>query len=146
VYSTVPPGDLSPNEPNPEQLGLPEISLSGSTKAPAPDEETLQQLRAMARSAASGTEDEIDRAKVFATNEQDADGVVSAGSHNGNPDTRVYLITMEGHFDPVRRTGSAPPVRYMAVVVGTDLKGRASSFGNTAADTSSLGPGIDLIG
>jgi hypothetical protein len=147
VYSTVAPGELSPNQPNPEQLGLPEISLSGSTKAPPPNEETLRKLRAMARRAAFG--DPLDSAEVYATNEQDAEAVLGPGSHNGNSDTPVYLITMHGLF---QFRGSAPdgvnvpPGHFMAIVVGTDLEGRSSSFGNMIPDTSSLGPGIELIG
>jgi hypothetical protein len=149
VLSLVPPGELNPNQPNPEQLGLPEISLSGSTKAPPPDGETLEKLRAMARSSASGPDDEIDGAEVFATNEQDAEAVLSPGSHNGNPDTPVYLITMHGRFE-FRGSSPAgvtvPPGRFMAAVVGTDLVVRGSSFGNNVPDTSSLGAEIELIG
>src|SRR4051812_48238116 len=140
VDSTVAPGELNPDQPNPEQLGLPEISLSGSTKAPAPDEETLRELRALARRAAFG--DQIDSAQVYATNEQDAESVISPGSHNGNPETPVYVITMHGLFE---FRGSAPdgvtvpPGHFMALVVGLDLEGRSSSFGNTVPDVSSLG-------
>jgi hypothetical protein len=149
VYSTVPPGELRPDQPNPEELGLPEISLSGSTEAPPPDADTLRELRAMARRAASGHDDEIDSAEVFATNEQDAEAVLSPGSHNGSPDTRVYVITMHGRFE-FRGSApdgvSVPTGHFVAIVVGTDLQGRSSSFGNMVPDTSSLGPGIELIG
>src|SRR4051812_16670664 len=147
VDPTVAPGELNPDQPNPEQLGLPEISLSGSTKAPAPDEETLRKLRAIARRATFG--DPIDSAKVYATNEQDAEAVLSPGSHNGSPDTPVYVITMLGHFEfrgSAPSGATVPPAHFMGIVVGTDLEGRSSSFGNAIPDASSLGTGIELIG
>ena len=152
MYSRVVPGELHPGLPNPEKLGLPEVSLSGDVKARAPDAEKLERLRELARNAARRAGESEPEAEYFATNEQDADAAMSGGEvRNGNPDAPAYLLVMRGrfrndHFGP--GAPPPPPSRFLLLTVpeNDDLRIATQAWTNRPPDTSRLGEPAMLLG
>ena len=149
LHSAVIVGELRPGLPDPESIGLAPISLAGDVRAPEPNEDLQNRLRALVQERVTGYDQELQRADVYSTNAQDAHGVFGTSS-NGNPDDAVYVIAMEGRFEsfvqPPGAKHAAPPSPFLTLIVGAeDLEVRSSGWTNRKLKVESLGDPIRLV-